>query len=208
MFKWDNIKKVSGVLAILLVFGTFIFGVVKLIDWRIDQRLHSEETLSSIDKRIELKMREEGSVNYFDSRVEKKVHDEIITGYIDSRVNKSITSPNFIGKVRHNIKPTAIFNSDGSVIANMGAMGYISDIKVEKAKYKTYDKIFKIKIIVSPKEFLNVAPMLESLDGTYRINSKRGNRYDWIYMLEPIVLLSVEESAQTSEDRFRIEILN
>lgn len=128
--------------------------------------------------------------------------------FIDWRIDQRITSPSFIGKVRHSIKPTAIFNIDGSVIANMGAMDYISDIKVEKEKFETYDKIFKIKIIVSPKELLNVAPMLEALDGTYKITSKRGNKYDWIYILEPIVLLAVYEPAIKEAERFRIEIIN
>jgi hypothetical protein len=176
MFKWDNIKNISGALATLSVFATVIFGVIKFIDWRIDQRIHSEETLS----------------------------------YIDRRVDKSIASPGFIGKVRHNIKPTAIFNIDGSVIADMGAMGYISDIKVEKEKYKGSNKIFKVKIIITPKELLNVAPMLEALDGNYNIATKRGHKYDWIYDLRPVIVIVTEESDQTHThaERFRIEILN
>lgn len=82
-------------------------------------------------------------------------------------------------------------------------MKYVKDIKVHMADGDEPDRI-----VVSPNQQLQVAPLLESLDVDFYIAAKRGEKFDWIYTLGSIRRLAMENSADPpAQKRFRLEIL-
>jgi hypothetical protein len=129
-----------------------------------------------------------------------------IDSYIDSKIEGKLENPAFINKVAKSMRPSVIFDINGSILSDMGAMQYIEDIKVDVNEPLRYD------IIVSPKKFLSVAPILECLDEQPKIIVKRGKKFDWIYELyEPsrLVVESPEppKGVETVGLRFRIEVI-
>lgn len=123
-----------------------------------------------------------------------------LQAYIDSRIQQQIEDPAFLQKLGGELRPSVIFDSNGSILADQGAMHYIEDINV-----KRHDEIkFAAKsITISPKSFLAQAPLLTSIDqNNYIITSHRGKKYDWIYSTD----LLAWSSDTTS--RFRLEIIH
>ncbi len=92
-----------------------------------------------------------------------------LQAYIDSRIQKQIEDPAFLKKLGTEIRPSVIFNSLGSILADEGAMEYIDEITVTRNS----DVKFTAKsITVRPKSFLAQAPILTSIDqNNYAITS-------------------------------------
>ena len=129
-----------------------------------------------------------------------------IDSYIDSKIEDKLENPAFINKVAQSMRPSVIFDLNGSILSDMGAMQYIEDIKVDVKKPLRYD------IIISPKKFLSVAPILECLDEQPKMIIKRGKKFDWIYELYEPMRITAEgpeppKGAELMGLRFRLEVI-
>lgn len=125
-----------------------------------------------------------------------------VINYVDKRIEDKINDQRFINKMAQNIRPSAVFDENDSILADMGAMTFINDIKVNKRGNN------QLEIIISPKEFLGIAPILSSIDSNYEIGApKRGNKYDWVYRLNGVVHWVNEASGTVGLHRFRIEVV-
>ena len=124
-----------------------------------------------------------------------------INNHIDDRIESKISDEKFLKELSHNIRPSVVFDQRNSVLADMGAMKYIESITVvvEDGEPK--------KIVLSPKVFLGVAPILVCLDGHFEIIKKQGKKYDWEYELKHVSRLLIESAGQITNHRFRIEIV-
>ncbi len=125
--------------------------------------------------------------------------------YIENIVERKIDDPKFVNKISEKVKrPIVIFDQNGSILVDNDAMKFIDNIKVVLNNQNKQPE----KIIVSPNRHLNIAPVLESLDDDFVIESKRGHKFDWIYELGIINRLVLESSAKPKElKRFRLEII-
>lgn len=121
--------------------------------------------------------------------------------YIDWRIDNRIKNSDFLHQLARHVRPSLVFDDNGSIIADMGAIQYISDIKVSKGDKNS------VLIIISPNEYLGVEPVLEALDAEYSIHAKRGQKFDWIFNLYPIQQLVMELSPERDNERFRLEII-
>lgn len=121
--------------------------------------------------------------------------------YIDNRIEKKINDFKFLRKFAHAVRPSVVFDQKGSILADMGAMAYIDNIEVE---IKDGDLV---RVVVSPKVFLGIAPLLECLDGEFGIIVDKGKKYDWVYELKSIDTIFSESSGRITNYRFRIEVL-
>jgi len=109
-------------------------------------------------------------------------------------------SPEFMRKVASQVRPSVIFDGKGSVVADLGAMQYIAEIKVQIGKDPTYPE----KIIVTPTKHLPQAPLLQVVDeNSFHIKAERGMKYDWVYTLRGIVMLGLSDKPAL----FRLEII-
>jgi len=125
--------------------------------------------------------------------------------YIENIVVRKLNDPDFVNKISEKFKrPIVIFDHNSSILIDNGAMKFIDNIKVVLNDQNKQPE----KIIVSPNRHLNIAPLLESLDDDFVIESKRGNKFDWVYELSSIDHMVLESSAEPKElKRFRLEII-
>ncbi len=126
----------------------------------------------------------------------------VIINYVDMRIEDKINDPRFINKMTQNIRPSAVFDENDSILADMGAMQFINDIKVKKRGND------QIEITISPKAFLGIAPILSSIDSDYIVGvPKRGAKFDWVYRLNRAVQWVSGKAEIVGLHRFRIEVV-
>jgi hypothetical protein len=127
-----------------------------------------------------------------------------LNGYIEGIVVRKIGDPEIIEKVKAQIRPMVVFDQNESILVDTGGMQYIENIHVMLDKKKETPQ----EIIVTPKIYLAIAPILESFDADFVITSERGRQFQWIYKLGAIQRLALVESAtRKGANRFRLEII-
>ena len=124
--------------------------------------------------------------------------------YIEGIVDKKISDPRIIEKVKAQVRPMVVFNQNGSILVDTGGMQYIESIRVILDQKKKTPQ----EIIITPKICLTIAPILESFDDDFVINSERGEKFQWIYKLGAISRILKQGSARSKGiNRFRLEII-
>ncbi|MCG6535991.1 MAG: hypothetical protein L7F78_15130 [Syntrophales bacterium LBB04] len=124
-----------------------------------------------------------------------------LNSYIDSRIESKIHNTDYLKKLSRSVRPSLVFDEKGSILADMGAVPFISNISVSKTAKGS------IKIVISPAEYLAIEPMLEALDDQYTIRAERGEKFDWIFHLAGIQILVTDSSPRRDKGRFRLEII-
>ena len=122
--------------------------------------------------------------------------------FVDQRVQEAITDEAFVREVASHVRPYVIFDKDGTIHADMGAMQYLDDIRVELLPFEQGEQTMRITIV--PKEHLAYTPILDPI-GAYEVTmtSSRGERHNFIYELV-FVMWHGDEKERA---RFRLEIL-
>ena len=97
---------------------------------------------------------------------------------VDKKIEIKLKDPEFIRMVANEVRlPFVIFDEDKSVIVDTGAMNFIDKIEIKKEQRQDVSEI-----IISPKKFLAIPPVLENLDAYMAFeNPVRGNKFDLIY---------------------------
>jgi hypothetical protein len=123
--------------------------------------------------------------------------------YLDHRITTKINDADFLKKLARSVRPSLVFDQNGSIIADMRAVSYINNISISEGPKDSFT------IVVSPVDFLAVEPVLEPLDGRYNIHGQRGKKFDWVFNLSGISTLLLEDSPLSTREkqRFRLEII-
>jgi hypothetical protein len=124
-----------------------------------------------------------------------------LTSYLDARIESRIEDADFLQKLARHVRPSLVFDDKGSIIADIGAAQYIEEMGVSKGPRNT------LEIVVSPREFLGIEPVLEPLDDRYAIRAERGTKYDWVFTLQGIDAIVAEGSGKPTRQRFRLELI-
>ncbi|MHB8770206.1 MAG: hypothetical protein ACYC7J_04340 [Syntrophales bacterium] len=97
---------------------------------------------------------------------------------IDKKIEEKLKNPEFIQMIAREVRlPFVVFDENNSIIVDSGAMDYIEKIEIKKE-----DRQEVSEIIISPKKYLAVPPILENLDAYMAFEMPtRGNRFDLIY---------------------------
>lgn len=112
----------------------------------------------------------------------------LVIGIIEFRVNQKINSQKFLLELSSKVRPALIFNSNGSIEADMGANNLIKELKVTKTPNK-YKEFGNLHIVITPKKHLPYPPLLESIDNfEFDQKSFRGKSNEWIYELRLVVI--------------------
>lgn len=131
--------------------------------------------------------------------------------WIDNRIQSTICRQEFLARIAAQVRPSAIFDNNGSILADMGAMRIIDSISVLQTNV--------LIVTVNPKQFLCVAPIITCLDKPHMLsNVERGKMFAWIYTFKFIGYIDVTGSINSDpsallmtgcsvSDRYRIEIL-
>jgi len=122
-----------------------------------------------------------------------------VTSYIDRSIKTTIKNPEYLRRIASHVRPAIIFNSNGSIINDQGGWQYIEEIKVEPRESSHIPK----KIIVTPKQILESAPILTAVDpAMFDTKTERGKNLNWVYNLE-----IKGSNFPMKSCRFRLEII-
>lgn len=125
---------------------------------------------------------------------------------IEKKIENKLNDPEFIRKVTNIVRlPFVIFDEDESIIIDTGAMNYIERIEVKKDQRQEVSEI-----IVSPKRYMPVAPILESLDIEIEFDEPtRGQKFDLVYKAVDIATAfgKTYASGKPPKRRFRLQII-
>jgi hypothetical protein len=127
-------------------------------------------------------------------------------GTIDWRVRCIVRDPDFRAEVAKRVRPAMMFDSNGRGLSDMGAMALLE--RAPEVQDNTNG--WGTKIIIHPKQFLPVEPIVESLDiGNVSVSVKRNRGTSWEVVVQGRdQLLSVESNpAALSPSRYRLEIV-
>src|SRR5271157_5160297 len=81
-----------------------------------------------------------------------------LNGSINEKIENKLKDPEFISKVADEVRlPFVIFDEDDSIIVDTGTMSIIDKISINKK-----DGRYLSEIIITPKKYLAIAPILES----------------------------------------------
>jgi hypothetical protein len=122
---------------------------------------------------------------------------------VEKLVDKRLKERDVIEKLAKNIRPSMIFDSAKTPLADLGASEYIESVDI--VGYFDKEKNVPTRIEVKCKRFLALAPLLTSLDlYTYDQTVERGPGpgFTWIYKLVPDTITSTVRPL-----RFRLEVL-
>lgn len=122
---------------------------------------------------------------------------------IDATVEKKLSDPKILRQIAAESRPMIVFDSNESILADMGAGQFIKSISVTSSKAE--DGKLPTTIIIDFSTHLPVAPILTPLnygDGL-TINSQRGKGYSWVYKLSYGLYMESPKVARS----YRIEIL-
>lgn len=120
--------------------------------------------------------------------------------FIDARVENKINNREYINKIASAVRPAIIFDSNGSIVNDLGGMEYID--RIEVVPREGHSPIPK-RIVLIPKIYLATPPILTSIDSAqYLVNAKRGMNINWEYDFQI-------QGSNTGTDylRFRLEII-
>jgi hypothetical protein len=128
-----------------------------------------------------------------------------VNSYIDNQIENKLKAPEFISKVADEVKlPFVIFDENNSIVVDNGAMNIIDKISINKADNRNISEI-----IITPKKYLAIAPILESLDPKIAFQDPiRGNKFDFIYRRVNMAVVWTNTYASTPpKSKFRIQVI-
>ncbi len=121
--------------------------------------------------------------------------------YIDARIQAKISDPSILRELARSVRPSVVFDENKSIIADIGAMTYLESIDIIKGDREN------LKIVIKPKEFIGIEPVLEPLDAAYSIKVERATGYDWIFRLSSLNVATFGGPKETRPERFRLELI-
>jgi hypothetical protein len=121
--------------------------------------------------------------------------------FLDSKIEARLKDPALLLELAKAQRPSMVFNQNGTVLSDFGAMALLRDFDIAPTEDK---KAWRVTL--SPREFLGVEPLVECLDKEAIIKAKRGKGLQWIVEIHPLSSLLIDDSPEPGPLRFRLEI--
>jgi len=126
---------------------------------------------------------------------------------LDWKVGRMIKDPAFMNEIAQRVRPALVFNAEGSVISDSGALQFLEGTpKVELAKR---DESLRVAKSPSIPRLRSRSPILESLDiSNVSVTAKRGPGLTWkITVIARYEALATEAKPESEAPaRFRVEL--
>ena len=91
-----------------------------------------------------------------------------LDSFVDTRISYKLRDPEVVRQIAYLIRPSLIFDDNGNYEIDNGAVQFIKSIAVVKNQKGNVQKI-----VVSPKESLNIQPLLKCLNGNIYFGATR-----------------------------------
>lgn len=124
---------------------------------------------------------------------------------IERKIDSKLKNPDFVQMIADKVRlPFVIFDEDMSVIFDNGAMGYVDGIEIRRGERNEITEI-----IISPKKFMPVPPILENLDAKMEFdNPTRGKKFELIYRkIEMATVWSDRYAENPPKRKFRLHLV-
>jgi hypothetical protein len=128
----------------------------------------------------------------------------LLIGSIDRKFDEKVRDPNFIRKVADEVRlPFVIFDENNKILADSGAYQYLNKINVLRN-----EKNEVTAIRITPKQFMNAAPIIENINGDLDFSEpERAEEIDWLIRIKPGRALLALESSQEPIKKFKLTII-
>lgn len=123
--------------------------------------------------------------------------------FIDFVVGIKINQPEYIHKIAEQVRPFVIFNGDGVILSDGGALQYLDSLIVlEKLPF---GNCFRPKrMLIKPKQFLQNEPVIQCLSNElFDISIKRIPTISWSVFMD----YSIGPVGDPCALKFRLEII-
>jgi len=128
-----------------------------------------------------------------------------VNSSVDKKIEEKLQDANFIRKVAVEVRlPFLIFDEDRRYLADTGASEWIQTIKITK------DGRSIKEIIITPKRFLPVPPVIESYDTDIEFEEpQQGEEFTWIYktILPEMTWARTYPSGMPPRKRFKLQVI-
>lgn len=131
--------------------------------------------------------------------------------WLDARITntarQAVLSEDFLSKLAKETRPTCVFDSNGTILANLGASDYIQNIHVvlQPASYG-------MDVFLDCKQHLAYAPLVTCLNsGVFAVDATRTPPNGWKYSLRPsatVGWIPVDKMETNFVWQFKLEILH
>ena len=122
--------------------------------------------------------------------------------FVDMRLTHKLRDPETIKQIAYLIRPSLIFDQNGNFEIDNGAAQFIKAVEVQKNEKGEVQKV-----TVSPKESLNVQPLLTCLNGTIYFQAKR-QKSDWVFeVVGPTGMLTMGSLKPPEKILFELQII-
>jgi hypothetical protein len=130
------------------------------------------------------------------------------TTFIDYRIKTVVQDENYVRRIAAEVRPSVIFNGNGVILVDQGAMRYLNAVKILDYQPEQPWTNVPLRILVSPKQFLSFAPLLTPLDPTVSGSDvERTNQFDFVYTIGTGMMSTWVPPAPPPFPKFRLEIL-
>jgi hypothetical protein len=133
-----------------------------------------------------------------------------MVAWIRTSAQSAVMDEKFLGTLAAHVRPTCIFDSHGTIEADLGAGEYIEDIRVTPTPEN-----YGFEVVIRAKRHLAYAPLVTGVDANlFPDSATRGKLHDWKIVLAPNTTLDGfpiggGPGMDTNKlHRFKVEILH
>lgn len=124
-----------------------------------------------------------------------------INTYLDRKIESRVSDPEFIRTIAAQVRPAVIFDSNGSILADLGAMQYFDEILVNLPLVHGKPGA----IVLKPKILLTFPPEITGMGGAQIYPAaRRGAGLTWRYEIDDVILMKGEVPKPY---QFRLEVI-
>ena len=128
-----------------------------------------------------------------------------VNEYFDNKIESKITDKDYIKNLSYSLRPFLIFDGEGHILYDHGAEKKLNSITMDpELTMKNFHNINDFKIVIEPKNYLSVQPLLENLSvHDFQISPNRYKNKSWIYTVKVLMIhVPLEEPI-----KFKLELI-
>lgn len=128
----------------------------------------------------------------------------LLMGSIDRKIEEKLREPSFIKKLADEVRlPFLIFDENNKILADYGAYQYLNKIDVLRNEKRELTSIR-----ITPKQFMNAAPIIENINGDLDFSEpERAEEIDWLIIINPGTAFLALESHKEPIKKFKLTII-
>lgn len=123
---------------------------------------------------------------------------------LDRKIEEKVADPSFVRRIAAEVRlPFVIFDENGTILSDVGGYQLLESLRVMRNQKGTI-----IEIQVTPRTFLPVGPILESIGGEVSFQEPtRARSIDWHFKVDPRPGTLLLEGGKDPVKKLRLTII-